>query len=56
MIDKNIIKLINTLNEKEWEYQIINGVFSMILGNKEIVFHVEEEEKAKKLIEIIENW
>lgn len=56
MLGKNMIELINTLNENEWEYQIINGVFHMTLGNDEEMFHVSNEEKAKELIEVIENW
>ena len=56
MIGKNMTKLINMLNENEWKYEIRNNVFYMILSNDEEIFCIYDENRAKKLIEILKNW
>lgn len=49
-------KLLSLLNERDWNYTIINGEFQMILGNAERKFSFDDEKEIQNLIDDIEMW
>ena len=54
--------LINLLNERDWEYQILrNNMYKkeaiyFVLGNEELTIFKHQDEKLKFYIELIEKW
>ena len=51
------IKLIELLEELQWEYSIVDGMISIMLGDKEIIIDKYEDGKLIELIdEIKNNW
>lgn len=56
MRTQKFIELITALEEREWEYAIVDGMLSTILGNQEVVVDKYEDEKIQELIDLIEYW
>lgn len=54
--ENSFLKLIELLEQRESDYEIQNGMFSMYLGNQYIEFPKADMEKASELIEEIKNW
>lgn len=54
--ENSFVKLVELLEQRESDYEIRNGMFSMYLGNQYIEFPKTDGEKARELIEEIENW
>lgn len=51
-----LLDLLWELNEREADYIIENGWFSMYLGNELIRFKIEDEDQTWWLLDMIWNW
>lgn len=51
-----LLDLLFELREREADYTIENGWFSMYLGNECIRFKIEDEEQTWWLLDMIWNW
>ena len=51
-----LLDLLFELREREADYTIENGWFSMYLGNEHIRFKIEDEEQTWWLLDMIWNW
>lgn len=51
-----LLDLLWELREREADYTIENGWFSMYLGNERIRFKIEDEEQTWWLLDMIWNW
>lgn len=56
MKNEKFIELVILLEEREFEYEIRNNEFYMILGNQEFEFSKFDKFKTIELIDIIKNW
>jgi hypothetical protein len=57
MTTQIFINLIELLEELQWEYSIVDGMISVILGDEEIIINKHEDGKLIELIdEIKNNW
>ena len=52
----HFIKLLEILEERDWQYDIMQDVFYIVLGNQEFEFSKHNKLKTLALIEAIENW
>ena len=52
----SINDLLSILSEKNFRYDIIDGEFSMILGNEVFEFKVDDEAAIADLIQELREW
>ena len=55
MTTQIFINLIELLEELQWEYSIVDGMISVMLGDKEIIINKHEDGKLIELIDEIKN-
>lgn len=56
MVANNMLELLNILWEKNFMYGIVDGEFSMILGNQVPTFKIDDEAAIADLIQQLQEW
>lgn len=56
MHNPHFIKLLEILEERDWQYEIMQDRFYIVLGNMEFEFSKHDKSKTVELIDIIKEW
>lgn len=57
MTNPHFIKLLEILEERDWEYEInSHGIFYVVIGNQEFEFDKTDKAETLELIDLLENW
>lgn len=56
MKNEKFIELLIILEEREWQYEIQQDVFYIMLGNMEFEFSKHNKYKTIELLDIVRNW